>query len=266
MRYCQKRLDTIKVLEHGVSCEGSWPGNPVIAFSTTNLRNLLQRSTDLDVHVNLDISKGVVVWVDDNSETKWDVYGYNLSTSKNLEIAVLLGYQRHPRISGDFVVWSDEQSDGEQIVNNGFGLSNIYGFNISTGEKFPLVTHSALQTLPEISDNIVVWLDYRKSINSKKGSHSIFGYNLKNKTEFLIVNRENPVTSPDISGNIVVWQEYGNQKIEIYGKDLINEMVFPIVTGFDYSYHPQISGDIIVWTNFSDDDLDIWGAKLKREN
>jgi beta propeller repeat protein len=72
----------------------------------------------------------------------------------------ILENQRYPAIYDNIVVWQD---DGNRNYD-------IHGYDLSTGEEFPVTTHSDPQILPAIHGDIVVWEDTRN------GNSDIYGY------------------------------------------------------------------------------------------
>ena len=69
-----------------------------------------------------------------------DIYGYNLSTGEEFQIAAGPSGQGNPAIYGEIVVWDDHRN----------GNWDIYGYNLSTGEEFQITTDSSDQGLPAI--------------------------------------------------------------------------------------------------------------------
>lgn len=75
--------------------------------------------------------------------------------------------QRYPAIHDNTVVWQDDR-------NRNY---DIYGYDLSTGEEFPVTTHSDPQILPAIHGDIVVWTDTRNG-NSASWLSSLRRQNL----------------------------------------------------------------------------------------
>jgi len=61
-----------------------------------------------------DISGHIIVWQDDRN-TDWDIYGYNLITKKEFRITTDGNHQTQPAISGSLVVWKDARDDPANI-------------------------------------------------------------------------------------------------------------------------------------------------------
>ncbi|MFA5560026.1 MAG: cell surface protein, partial [Methanofastidiosum sp.] len=140
--------------------------------------------------------------------------------------------QINPAIYGDIVVWQD----GIEGEDN----TDIYGYNLNTGQGFPICKEGGDQTDPAIYGDIVVWEDKRDN------NWDIYGYNLKTGQEFPICKEVGDQHSPAIYGDIVVWVNEGNEQWDIYGYNLKTGQGFQI-TDSGYAGYPAIYGDIVVW-------------------
>lgn len=208
----------------------------------------------------------IVVW-EDYGLGRPGIVAYNLSTNEEFQVSENSEEQRLPAIYGDIVVWQDERNHDSFIC--GYNLStheefrmgedhsfflpirgqydpaiykdivvwteplygNIYGYNLSTSEKFIIAATSlskcsrAGQSVyvdsrkPKIYENIVVWVDCRN------GNEDIYGYDLSTDQEFQITTNECPQHSPAIYGNIVVWKDIRNGNWDIYGADISSSLL-----------------------------------------
>ena len=61
-----------------------------------------------------DIFGHIIVWQDDRN-TDWDIYGYNLITKKEFQITTNGSDQTQPAVSGSLVVWKDARDDPANI-------------------------------------------------------------------------------------------------------------------------------------------------------
>lgn len=110
-------------------------------------------------------------------------------------------------------------------------------------EIFPICTNPSIQTFPAVSNDTVIWSDYRN------GEWNIFGYRLSDHTEFSIPTNHKPRTgySDDraisINGDNVVWMSNEG----IYGYNLSTKQEFLVSSGT--KHFPEIDGDIVVWEN-----------------
>lgn len=60
-----------------------------------------------------------VVW-EDQRNSKYNIYGYNLSTSTEFQISTNTAYQSVPAIYGGTVVWQDERNGNDDIYGATF--------------------------------------------------------------------------------------------------------------------------------------------------
>ena len=149
------------------------------------------------------------------------------------------------------------------------GASDIYGYNMSTNQEFPICTASKTQRDPAVSGDTVVWVDSRNT--DWAYNFAIYGYSLSTNQEFLTNVPEGDYTNRlSISGNVVVWESAnasggGLDWGSIYGYDLSLQQIFPIGVEYGlYQMSPNVSGNIVVWANESTDrgSYDIRGRNL----
>lgn len=140
---------------------------------------------------------------------------------------------------------------GNIVVWLDWGVGQIWGCDLTVGETFPVGSHVAGQQYVAISGNTVVWSDYR---NGPVGNLDIYGYDVSTGEEFPICTDSGGQVYPDVSGDYVIWQDQ-------YTRYWHPWLGTGIVGG--QSRYPVISGNIVVWV--SDDDPDtysIYGENL----
>jgi len=206
------------------------------------------------------ISGNIIVW-SEGHEFNTDIYAYDLVSGRVFPICANSGwltFQNFPAIFGNIVVWRDFRngiSDPWAVGANW----DIYCYDLSTSQEFPICTNTADQGPPAISANIVVWEDGRNGDGSGDFSGSdIYGYDLATGREFPICTAVNGQASPAISDNIIVWEDWRNDSgnysnIGIYGYDLATGREFPICSNSAYKTSPAISGNIVVWVDWRND-------------
>ncbi|MHC4464222.1 MAG: right-handed parallel beta-helix repeat-containing protein, partial [Planctomycetota bacterium] len=150
-----------------------------------------------------DVFGDVVVW-GDYRNGNWDIYGYNIIDTNEFAIATGPAYQRSVAIYGNTVVYENWQSSDKQGVGiynlttqehtyhltpdycewlDMYGITvvwgdyrnndtDIYGYNIFTGEEFPICTVNGWQYNPAICRDIVVWSDDRNGGFSTRDIYS----------------------------------------------------------------------------------------------
>ncbi len=91
-----------------------------------------------------------IVWADCRSGN-YDIYMYNLSTSKETQITNSPDWQTSPAIYGDRIVWEDDGGDDDGWENHG-----IYMYDISTNQKMKISTNG-LSYDPAIYGDKIVW-------------------------------------------------------------------------------------------------------------
>lgn len=96
------------------------------------------------------ISGSVVVW-EDNRNGNWDIFGYDLDGSAEIEICVAPGDQQAPAIDRGKVVWQDNRS----------GNWDIYARELDAEGVFAVCRGKGDQTEPDIHGEAVVWTDTR---------------------------------------------------------------------------------------------------------
>jgi len=222
-----------------------WPENPAIYGDTiiweeisdnlgiygynliTDEEFYVSGQSSLDLHLirnpydaqNPVIFKDIIIWID-KRHGRNTLCGYNSETDEEFKIFpwgtyFLFSISQHtPAISGDVVIWTESNGDA------------IYGYNLSTHEKFPIALSQiseckketkwkvAGSTAPAIYGDMVVWVDCRN------GNEDIFGYNIATGEEFQITSNEKDQKSPAIYENIVVWEDNRNGQWDIYGMDI----------------------------------------------
>ena len=128
-----------------------------------------------------DVSGNTVVWV----ASTGNVYGKRLDSGGVFQVAP--GTRAlFPRISGDWVVWEDQnQIYSKNIVSGAGGL-------IGSGNR------------PAIDGDLAVWMEQRGA-----GKWDITGRHLSTGELFQVTNTPTlDENYPDVSGNVVVWQQF----------------------------------------------------------
>ena len=141
-----------------------------------------------------------------------------------------------PSISGNIAVWRD--------MRNGNG--DIYGYDLTSQQEFPIVVMPEDQDNPDISGEIVVWQDNR--ISRSLTNYDIYGYDIREQHEFVISTRGGNEVYPKVSGNIVVWMDYVGSNVDVYAYDLKRQTLITIAADDNANGYPAVSGTTIVWS------------------
>ena len=220
------------------------------------------------------ISGNIVVWLDERGDLDCGnyIYGSDLISSVQPEFPIntLPFTKLFPYISGETVVWTDFRNSNiscGQATTEGINL-DIYGYNLSSSNEFPICINPSIQTQSAISGNIVVWEDGRN------GDSDIYGYDLDTGNEFSICTVKGTQLNPAIHGDIVVWADYRNGNGDIYGYNLKTGEEFAICTDPGNQQSPSIYGNVVVWEDDRDEvadtyyakPYDIYGARLTFDN
>ncbi|MDD1700184.1 MAG: PKD domain-containing protein [Methanoregula sp.] len=167
-----------------------------------------------------------------------------------------------PAISGDKIVWED--------IRDSF-ISQIYLYDLASGEEYPLNPSPNYQYHPSIYGNTVVWAE-----PDFLGSDSkIVNYDTTSLTRneyngyYDSMNYE--YNYPKISGNTIVWQDYNvtnsNWDISVVRNSGLQPEL--IVYGDGDQKHPEIYQDYIVYENWTGNALnspsDIWLYNLSTD-
>jgi len=200
----------------------------------------------------------------------WDIYMYDLSTSKEYQITTNNSTQVDPDIYKDRIVWRDERNMGD----NPYEHVQIYMYNLSTSVETPVdygeLVHF-VQAPPRIYGDRIVWM--AESIGT---NYNIYVYDLSTSTLTMMLGDNYGTgydSQPAIYGNRVVWTqgvEPGNHDIIMY--DLSTSTGTQITTNGSSQSEPAIYGDRIVWKderNVNQNDVinyDIYMATLSESD
>ncbi|MBU6999694.1 MAG: hypothetical protein HXS51_02940 [Theionarchaea archaeon] len=166
--------------------------------------------------------------------------------SPEVPIVVEQHNQVAPALYGTVVVWEDNRN----------GNSDIYGYDLSTGEEFQVTIDESHQENPAIYDRIIVWEDNRN------GNSDIYGYDLTTGEKFQVTTNDRDQTAPEIYENIIVWQDDRNGNSDIYGYDLSTGEEFQITSDDGNQHFPAIYGEIVVWEDCRNGNKDIYGYNM----
>ena len=175
----------------------------------------------------------------------WDIYLYDLSTSKEYQITTNNSTQVDPDIYKDRIVWSDYRNID---WDNPFEHVQIYMHNLSTFVESPVnygEGHYLVLDPPKIYGDRIVWQAESFSTN-----YNIYIYDLSNSTLSLINSYFyfGYDSQPAIYGDRIVWAkstDSGNSIICMY--DLSTSTETQITTNESSQREPAIYGDRIVW-------------------
>ena len=205
-----------------------------------------------------------VVWMDSrnnakidysDSDVKWNIYMYNLSTSRETQVSPGESSQMFPAIYEDRIVWMDSRNGGNGNYWNLSGNWDIYMHNISTSKEIRITADKALQDRPDIYRDNIIWID------SRNGNQEIFVYNLSTSKEVAISRLRWGYDHPSIYGNKIVWMDVYEGNWEVFMYNLLTSTKTQITNNSSNSQNavsPEIYENKIVWENENSGNRDIY--------
>ena len=177
------------------------------------------------------IYDNIIVWEDERERIpgaaflsyNHDIYMYDLVNKVETRITTDISQQTDPAIYGNNIVWTDFRNRDETSPHIYDGIHNydIYMCNLDTKIETRITTNSSSQCSPAISDQAIVWQDYRN------GNWDIYMYNLDTGITTQVTTNNKDQRHPDISGQTIIWIDYRNDSSkfgcgEIYSYDIRN--------------------------------------------
>jgi TolB protein len=215
------------------------------------------------------MSDTLVAWTDTRNGN-FDIYAYNLITGQEFPVCTAEGTQAIPLISGNYIIWTDVRSEPGTdwfccyLINTG---CDIYGYDVTTGEEFPICTAPGSQGSMVIYGNIAVWTQDHIGENLFIGQ-DLWGYDLTARRAFPICTapgyRSVPLlwngSSGSIPSDIVLWSEprdfaLTDRSDQIYGYDPVSGQEFCIDSeAYASGRIIAASDDTIIWQDWRNDD------------
>lgn len=178
----------------------------------------------------------------------FDIYMYNLSTSKEIRITPPGYAATDPSIYGDKIVWNDDRSGNFKIE-----ISDIYMYNLSSNQETRITANGSHARFPAIYGDKIVWAEY----------NSVHVNNLSTHEE-INVTGNGQIQYTNIYGNSIVWEDLlvstdkrhsHRPYYNIYLYDLSTHKKTRI--GTDPSSPPAIYGDRIVYADLRNGNPDL---------
>ena len=144
--------------------------------------------------------------------------------------------------------------DGQYLVyeaRKGTGDSDIFLYDIDTGNTSVVATGPAIQRTPGVSGDRVVYSAYEKKEWNQTDS-DLYLYTISAGTTTRITLPGDQV-NPRISGNLVAWQDEppGRSSVNLMLQDLTTGNRFKVPTRM-WAYNPDLSGSRVIWLDRPD--------------
>ncbi|WP_440946116.1 PGF-pre-PGF domain-containing protein [Methanosarcina sp. T3] len=219
------------------------------ALATSLLLTETRVTTDESAQLYPAIYGDRIVWTDARNGildeygnvANLDIYMYDLSTSREIQITTNESNQSMPAIYGDRIVWQDDRN----------GNLDIYMYDLSTSTETQITFNSSRQYDPAIYGDRIVWTDDR---NDKNGINSdIYIYDVSTQEENQITDEPVIQIEPVIYGDRIVWADfrYGQDEGQscIFMYDLSTSKETQLTDAGSDHLSPAIYGDRIVYCN-----------------
>jgi beta propeller repeat protein len=181
-----------------------------------------------------------IVWADwsnrNPNTSMFNIYMYNISTSKKTQILTTKTIQIGPIIYGNRIVWSDWEH-------------NIYMYDLSTQKETRIATNESVINGPTIYGDRIIWEDENGTL---AGEGDVFMYNVSTSKESRII-RDTTMTNIPIYGDRMVWND--DSTINLYNFSTRKET--QILTNESIN-SPAFYGDRIVYWDFHGIKADIF--------
>lgn len=176
--------------------------------SNSPIINETQITTNGSDQQRPEIYRDRIVWFDLRNE-KWDIYMYNLSTSRETQIPINGTMPYRPLIYGDRIVWGDSIFTNTDSNEYSYPLSVIYMYDLSTSRQTQISASEAAMS-PAIYGDRIVWMNSRNSGEwdySDPANWDIYMYDLSDSKETQLFPDESMKIIPVIYEDKIIWMD-----------------------------------------------------------
>jgi beta propeller repeat protein len=167
--------------------------------------------------------------------------GGNFSGTESILSTASSGFdQDSSAIWNERVVWVSIYADS---VDPQIHFSDIFLYNISTGESTRIGTNLSALATPDVWEDLIVWSTW------EDGNFEIFLYDISTSETSRITNDSVNQLKPRIWGDHIVWQEGGetDPAMAVYLYTISTGAILQLDAGSGYALSPAIWEDRVVW-------------------
>ena len=141
-----------------------------------------------------------------------------------------------PAIDGTKVVWFDDRTHGP---------TDVWGYDLATGEEFQVTTHPVAQFIADIGGDIVVYEDNRN------GTWDIYATDLSTGEEFVVATGPNHQRYPRVWGDYIVYQDETADyfQSDVYLYQISTGATTSLAVAPNYQGRPSIDNGWVVWSD-----------------
>lgn len=192
-----------------------------------------------------DIAGRVVVWTD-NRNGELDIYGRDLRKSSDFPVCTVKRAQDNPSVAA-IAVGSRTQYAAVWVDKRNHDGGDIYGRNLTTGERFVVARSGATKWFPEICDSWVAWVE----ADDAAGPYRVKARDLAARKTYRIatttVLSTVGLTRRSVGGAPTYTVVYTVSGGDIGGRNLPAGAPFSVSRADRFEWSPDISANRVVW-------------------
>lgn len=205
-----------------------------------------------------------IVWADSRNGNK-DIYLYDLSSGKELQITSTEREETSPTIYGNNIVYvgclRDEDKGGKKVCQKWA----LFLYNINMDKSEVIFTFDTFGS----GSNPILYEDSLVFSECMTNSGKLFLFNIKTKEKKEIINNNYTYYfNFDMDGNKVVWDDEKGNYYGIYVYDVESSETKRITSNERFQAYPKIYGNKVVWLdrrNLGDADIYLYDLITGKE-